>query len=121
AVPLPVHRPRGRRLHRPALGAAGDPPFRPALRLTLRPPRRLTTMSQPNDTPSFDSILHPLTAEEFIAHYWEQQPLHLARGGAALYDGLFPLDEMDRVIAHGELQPDYTLALIKGDVAIQKT
>jgi ribosomal protein L16 Arg81 hydroxylase len=81
-------------------------------------------MRHKNENPGFDSILHPLTSDEFIARYWEQEVLYLSRAARAetgLYDGFFPLGEMDRVIAHGELQPDYTLALIKGDVAIQKT
>lgn len=84
-------------------------------------------MRRPNDDPGFDSILHPLTSDEFVERYWEQDVLYLSRSGRdgsdgrGLYDGFFPLSEMDRVVAHGELQPDYTLAVYKGDVAVQKT
>jgi hypothetical protein len=80
-------------------------------------------MSAIQHRPDFDQILQPHTAEEFIERYFEQQVLYIDRSEHRRddpYAGFFPFAEMDRVIAHGDLQPDYTLTLVKGDVAIHK-
>lgn len=65
-------------------------------------------------------LIHPLTAAEFVERYWEQRWLHVRREERDHYAGFFDLADMDRIIAHGELQADYTLTLIKGDVAVHK-
>lgn len=67
-----------------------------------------------------DHLLAPLTRDDFVARYFERDFLHLARGDRGYYDGLLDLATMDRVVAHGELQPDYTVTLIQGDTAIHK-
>lgn len=67
-----------------------------------------------------DYLIHPLTAEEFVERYFEQRWLHVHREERDHFAGLFDFADMDRIIAHGELQADYTLTLVKGDVAIHK-
>jgi ribosomal protein L16 Arg81 hydroxylase len=67
-----------------------------------------------------DYLIHPLTAAEFVERYFEQRWLHVRREDRDHYAGLFDFADMDRIIAHGDLQADYTLTLIKGDVAIHK-
>lgn len=67
-----------------------------------------------------DYLIHPLTAAEFVERYWEQKWLHVHREDRDHYKGFFDFADMDRIIAHGDLQADYTLAVIKGDVAVHQ-
>ncbi|MFP5288774.1 MAG: JmjC domain-containing protein [Thermoanaerobaculia bacterium] len=67
-----------------------------------------------------DYLIHPLTAEEFVEHWFEQRWLHVHREERDHFAGLFSFVDMDRIIAHGDLQADYTITLVKGDVAIHK-
>jgi len=53
---------------------------------------------------SLQTMIAPVTVEEFRARYWEQQPLFLKRGDPDYYGDLFTLDDFDAAIARS---PDY--------------
>src|SRR5689334_3433585 len=114
---------RSRRACSPARPASATPGSawrgrRPSLpycssteRMKIMPERKPTGL---------DYLIHPFTAEEFVEHWFEQRWLHVHREDRGHFAGLFSFMDMDRIIAHGDLQADYTLTLVKGDVAIHK-
>ena len=53
----------------------------------------------PHWTEGWDAVLHPMPLRRFRLEHWERAPLHLSGRGAALYDGLLGVDDIDRVVA----------------------
>jgi hypothetical protein len=53
---------------------------------------------------SFGSLIAPVSAEEFQAHYWEQQPLIVHRANPDYYGDLFTLRDLDEAVTRS---PDY--------------
>jgi ribosomal protein L16 Arg81 hydroxylase len=56
------------------------------------------------DNLSLQTLIAPVPAEEFRAHYWEQKPLIVQRGNQGYYGDLFTLDDFDAAIARN---PEY--------------
>lgn len=56
------------------------------------------------DTLSLETLIAPVSSEEFHAHYWEQKPLIVQRGKPDFYGDLFTLDDFDAAISRS---PDY--------------
>jgi ribosomal protein L16 Arg81 hydroxylase len=52
----------------------------------------------------FDSIIAPMTREEFLSRHWEQTWLHL-KGAPGRFTGLMPWDELNRLLANARLAP----------------
>lgn len=75
---------------RPALGlvSSATPQKEP-------PPRRSSSFL---DQLSLQSLVAPVSTEEFRAHYWQQQPLIVQRGNPDYYGDLFTLDDFDSAI-----------------------
>lgn len=46
-----------------------------------------------------DTLLDPVGSSRFFEEYWEQRPLHLARGDEAFYEGLLSSNDVEEVIA----------------------
>jgi hypothetical protein len=44
-------------------------------------------------------VVAPVSLPEFFQTYWEQRPLHLARGDSGYYDGLFSVADLDVLLA----------------------
>lgn len=54
----------------------------------------------------FQSLIHPLSIEQFFQEYWEKQPLHLRGEGGAVehyYGSLFPLSGLKQLCAEEDL------------------
>lgn len=47
---------------------------------------------------NLETLLAPVTSEDFFARYWEREPLAVSRGGAERYASLFTTDDLDRII-----------------------
>src|SRR5690348_1284422 len=47
---------------------------------------------------SLQTLVAPISEEEFKAHYWEQKPLVLHRNDPNYYDDLFTLEDFDQAI-----------------------
>jgi ribosomal protein L16 Arg81 hydroxylase len=56
------------------------------------------------DNLSLQTLIAPVTAAEFRAHYWERKPLIVQRGNPDYYGDLFTLDDFDAAIARA---PEY--------------
>jgi len=51
----------------------------------------------------FQSVLAPVTIEDFLAESWERQPLHV-RGDTGRFSGIIDLNDIDRLVASA---PDF--------------
>lgn len=52
----------------------------------------------------FQSLISPMSVDEFFQHYWEKKPLVLHRSDAALadyYRSLFQLSDLQQLCSHG--------------------
>lgn len=47
----------------------------------------------------FESLIAPVSREEFLAEYWEKKQLHIHRRQDGFYDTVFALDDVDRWIS----------------------
>ena len=52
-----------------------------------------------------ESLLAPLTGQQFLAEYWEQQLLHVSRNQSDYYDALFSVDALERVLQCSQVKP----------------
>eukprot|EP00929_Paragymnodinium_shiwhaense_P014192 TRINITY_DN122081_c0_g1_i1.p1 TRINITY_DN122081_c0_g1~~TRINITY_DN122081_c0_g1_i1.p1 ORF type:complete len:656 (+),score=176.94 TRINITY_DN122081_c0_g1_i1:164-2131(+) len=57
-----------------------------------------TPEARPSPQSSFEWLVWPLTPAEFLSQYWEKKPLHLRRGNAKYYDGLFSKADLDKLL-----------------------
>ena len=72
----------------------------------------------PTNDDAVARLLDPVGLDAFLADYWERRPLHLPRGEGTRFAALVPTDELERLIASGELTfPDAQLARADAPVA----
>ncbi len=63
-------------------------------------------MSKPLERGIFElsTLIHPVGAEAFFAEYWESKPLLLQQRGAAYYDPLLSIENIEELISRGDVR-----------------
>jgi Cupin superfamily protein len=58
------------------------------------------------------SLIQPIPAADFLADYWEQQPLIVHRADPGYYSGLLTLYDMDRILSTSGLRTSEEVRLV---------
>ncbi len=58
----------------------------------------------PEDTFSFEHLLHPIPTQAFLREYWQQQPLVIARSDPSYYGALLSERDIESLVAFHQLQ-----------------
>ncbi len=53
---------------------------------------------------SFESMIAPISVDEFFAKHWEKEPLFIRRSDPSFYDGLLTLQDLQNAISSGGLR-----------------
>jgi hypothetical protein len=53
---------------------------------------------------SFESMIAPVSPDEFFSRYWEKEPLFFPRSSPGFYDGLLTLPDIQNAISSGGLR-----------------
>ena len=53
---------------------------------------------------SFESMIAPISLDEFFAKHWEKEPLFIRRSDPGFYDGLLTLQDLQNAISSGGLR-----------------
>ena len=53
---------------------------------------------------SFETMIAPVSTQEFFSAYWEKEPLFIRRSDPGFYDGLLTLQELQNAISSGGLR-----------------
>src|SRR5215217_7200044 len=92
-------------------------PCRPTRTTWTAPTRTPTTPTQTAPTPTrtpqtrakwltsaLERSIDPVSAEEFLAEYWERKPLVVAREEGGRFDDLFSVADVERLLCSGGLR-----------------
>ena len=63
---------------------------------------------------SFADLVGSTGTETFFSHYWQTEPLHVARGDPEFFSGLVSRADVDRLIATETGRKDFVVSLIGG-------
>src|SRR5262245_55896239 len=81
-----------------------------------------TPTTQTRTTPASESELaraiEPIAADEFLAEYWEKQPLHVARLEPGRFDDLLSARDAERLISEPGLRHP-AFRLVKADAKLE--
>ncbi|OED42802.1 hypothetical protein AB833_05580 [Chromatiales bacterium (ex Bugula neritina AB1)] len=58
--------------------------------------------SKPPGQPGFESLLTPVSADDFFSRYWEKMPLHISRTDEAFFARLLSVEQIDQLLSSGE-------------------
>jgi hypothetical protein len=72
-----------------------------------------------NGAISFESLITPIELDDFLANYYERQPLILHRHGQHTYDDVFTLRQLDRYLASNRLT-NGNVSLVKADAPVDR-
>ena len=87
--------------------------------MTSTPARTTQTSTQTTQTSdaALARAIEPAGADEFADDYWEQQPLHVARGEAGRFDDLLSAQDAERLITEPGLRHP-AFRLVKADTRL---
>ncbi|HEX2110709.1 MAG TPA: cupin domain-containing protein [Gaiellaceae bacterium] len=72
-------------------------------RSILPAPATRTSSTRP-ESGALARCVEPLSAEEFLADWWEDRPLVVERGGKARFDDLLSVADLERLVTRGALR-----------------
>jgi len=72
--------------------------------LTRTTPTRTPTRTTPASDEALARAIAPVSAERFLADYWERQPLHVARGEEGRFDDLLSARDVERLLSEPGLR-----------------
>ena len=82
------------------------------------PRTRTRTKTTRPDGRALARAIEPVTAEEFLADYWEQQPLVVPRSEPGRYDDLLSVADVERLVASPGLRhPGFRMAKADADLS----
>jgi ribosomal protein L16 Arg81 hydroxylase len=64
---------------------------------------------------SFESLIAPISLEQFCSEYWGKKPLHVERGRPRFYESLVCLEDIERYLSSDDLLSRQTVRLRRRD------